>query len=151
MNILLTAFKGEHNSSYQLIKDIECDKLLLTNSFNGLESDIEEYDCEQYSAIIMFGLDTKLKDRIRIDVRAQTESGTRDTVWDVAAMSEMFDMCGVPNYISNRPTKYLCNYAYYLMLTRMCGRAVFIHVPPEKYITEEIKNKIVSAIQKLSR
>ncbi|MBQ8382346.1 MAG: hypothetical protein IJX47_03975 [Clostridia bacterium] len=150
MDILLTAFKGEHNSSYQLIKDIECDKLLLTNSFDGLEEDIEEFECEEYSAVIMFGLDTKLKDRIRIDVRAQTEFGTKDTVWDVSAMSEMLDICGVPNYISKRPTKYLCNYAYYLMLTRMCGRAVFIHVPPEKYITDEIKNKIVSAIQKLS-
>lgn len=92
MDILLTAFKGEHNSSYQLIKDVECDKLFLTNSFEGLEEDIEECDCEQYSAVIMFGLDTKLKDRIRIDVRAQTEFGTKDTVWDVSAISECLYM-----------------------------------------------------------
>ena len=151
MDILLTAFKGEHNSSYQLIKDVECDKLFLTNSFEGLEEDIEECDCEQYSAVIMFGLDTKLKDRIRIDVRAQTEFGTKDTVWDVSAISEMFDICGVQNYISKRPTKYLCNYAYYLMLKKMCGRAVFIHIPPERYITDEIRQNIVSVVQKLSR
>ncbi|MBQ4048612.1 MAG: hypothetical protein IJC93_09615 [Clostridia bacterium] len=151
MDILLTAFKGEHNSSYQLIKDVECDKLFLTNSFEGLEEDIEECDCEQYSAVIMFGQDTKLKDRIRIDVRAQTEFGTKDTVWDVSAISEMFDICGVPNYISKRPTKYLCNYAYYLMLKKMCGRAVFIHIPPERYITDEIRQNIVSVVQKLSR
>ena len=42
VDILLTAFKGEHNSSYQLIKDVKCDKLFLTNSFEGLEEDIEE-------------------------------------------------------------------------------------------------------------
>ena len=150
MDILLTAFKGEHNSSYQLIKDIECDKLYLTNSFEGLEEDIEDCECERYSAVIMFGLDTKLRDRTRIDVRAQTEFGIKETVWDISAMSEMFDICGVPNCISKHPTKYLCNYAYYIMLTRMCGRAVFIHIPPEKYITDEIRHKIVSAVQKFS-
>ena len=53
MGILLTSFKGEHNSSYQLIKDIEYDKLLLANSVEGLEEDTEECDCEQYSAVIM--------------------------------------------------------------------------------------------------
>ena len=149
MNILLTAFKGKNNSSYQLIKDIECDRLLLTNSFKGLEKDIKDSKCEQYSTVIMFGLDTKLKDRIRIDARAQTEFGIRNTVWDVSAMSKMFDMCGVPNYTSERPTKYLCNYAYYLILTKMCGRAVFIHIPPKKYITDEMKQKILTMIMHL--
>lgn len=149
MNILLTAFKGEHNSSYQLIKNIECDKLYLTNSFAGLEKDIEKSNCEKYSAVIMFGLDTKLKDQIRIDVRAKMECRTMDTIWDVSAVSEIFGRCAVSNYISKQPTKYLCNYAYYLMQTKMCGRAVFIHIPPLQYITAEMKHNLISAIKML--
>ena len=116
--------------------------MFLTNSFEGLEEDIEECDCEQYSAVIMFGLDTKLKDRIRIDVRAQTEFGTKDTVWDVSAISEMFDICGVPNYISKRPTKYLCNYAYYLMLKK-CADGQFLYTFRRKDILLMKSDKIL--------
>lgn len=147
--ILLTAFKGKHNSSCQLIKDLDCAKLFLTNSFAGLKKDIETYNCELYSAVVMFGLDAKLKDRIRIDTRAQAEFGIKDTILDVSKMSDLFDICGVPHDISRHPTNYLCNYAYYLMLTKMCGRTVFIHIPPEKYAADEFKCKLVSAVIKL--
>ena len=112
MEILLSAFKGEHNSSYQLIKDINCDKLFLTNSFEGLEKDIEKCECEQYSAVIMFGLDTKLNDKIRIDARAQSEFGTRDTVFFIQAAGLAYyhrTKCGV--YHQGRPVALVSHHA----------------------------------------
>ena len=41
MAILYTGFKGVGNSSYLLVNQIAAEKLLLTNSFNGLRKDIE--------------------------------------------------------------------------------------------------------------
>jgi len=147
--ILLTAFKGEYNSSYQLIKNIECDKLYLTNSFKGIEKDIQNFDFSKYSAVIMFGLDTRLKDRVRIDVKAQIEDVVIDSNINTTTIFAAFAEYGIPYYTCEKPTKYLCNYAYYLMLKKTKENALFIHIPSQKNMTNEIKQNIISAIEKL--
>ena len=40
MKKICTAFKGLHNTSFQLVNQINGDRLFLTNSFKGLEKDI---------------------------------------------------------------------------------------------------------------
>ena len=40
MKILFTAFKGVHNTSFQLVDQTAANHILLTNSFQGLEKDI---------------------------------------------------------------------------------------------------------------
>ena len=40
MSNLYTAFKGFHNTSFQLVSQLCGDKLFLTNSFQGLEKEI---------------------------------------------------------------------------------------------------------------
>ena len=40
MKILFTAFKGIHNTSFQLVSKLGGNSILLTNSFQGLEKDI---------------------------------------------------------------------------------------------------------------
>lgn len=40
MKILFTAFKGVHNTSFQLVDQTAANYILLTNSFQGLEKDI---------------------------------------------------------------------------------------------------------------
>ncbi len=70
MKILYTGFKGKNNSSYQLIQSIQGNKLLLTNSFEGLRRDIENIDLF-YDLAIMFGLDKTLKNRVRIECVAE--------------------------------------------------------------------------------
>ena len=59
MKILFTAFKGVHNTSFQLIDQTAANYLLLTNSFQGLERDIS-FISDDYSTVYMFGVDKKL-------------------------------------------------------------------------------------------
>ena len=49
MKILFTAFKGVHNTSFQLVNQTVANHILLTNSFQGLEKDISfvSDDCQQ--------------------------------------------------------------------------------------------------------
>ena len=66
MNILFTAFKGVYNTSFQLIVKINRSSLLLTNSFSGLENEIN-FNTYDYDAIYMFGVDKNLNGQIRIE------------------------------------------------------------------------------------
>ena len=66
MKILFTAFKGVHNTSFQLVNQTVANHILLTNSFQGLEKDISfvSGDC---SIVYMFGVDKELIDKVRIE------------------------------------------------------------------------------------
>lgn len=66
MSNLYTAFKGFHNTSFQLVSQLCGDKLFLTNSFQGLEKEILSLGTD-YDAIYMFGTDINLKNSIRIE------------------------------------------------------------------------------------
>ena len=62
MSILYIGFKGAHNSSYQLVQSISSsNKLLLTNSFNGIKKDLGNIGLESYDFIVMFGINKNLK------------------------------------------------------------------------------------------
>ena len=65
MKILYTGFKGKNNASCQLIELIDpSDKILLTNSFEGIKRDLDNISLELYDLIIMFGINKKLKGKI---------------------------------------------------------------------------------------
>lgn len=70
MNILFTGFNGKNNSSYQLVQSLEYEKIFLTNSFLGLEGDIDKLD-KAYNLVVMFGLDKTLKNQVRIEKSAE--------------------------------------------------------------------------------
>lgn len=146
MKILYTAFKGLHNSSYLLLQDLNFDKLFLTNSFAGIEKDISSFDFDEYDIVFMFGLDTKLKASIRIEPVAKYENDVRQTSVELHSITDTFRENCVEYTIAKEPTRYLCNYAYYLMLGKTKNKALFIHIPPKKYLTDDIKKKIISAI-----
>ena len=55
MKTLYTAFKGENNTSFQLVSRLNGRALFLTNSFLGLEKDISSFDCG-YDTVYMFGI-----------------------------------------------------------------------------------------------
>lgn len=147
MKILYTAFKGLHNSSYLLLQDQNYDKLFLTNSFAGLEKDITNFDFDEYDMVFMFGLNTKLQSSIRIEPIAKYENDVCQTSIDLHTITETFRENGVEHTIADEPTKYLCNYSYYLMLRKTKNKALFIHIPPKKYLTYEMKKKIIGAIE----
>ncbi|MDD4492954.1 MAG: hypothetical protein PHV32_01165 [Eubacteriales bacterium] len=150
MSVLLTAFKGIHNSSYQLIRECEKDKVYLTNSYDGIDKDIDKIDFSPYSAVIMFGLDTRLKDKIRIEPQAILDGTAYRTIYDVSKLTTVFELKGLQATVAKRATSYLCNYAYYHVLEIMNGRAIFIHIPPERFLTETMQHRIRNVIETIS-
>ncbi len=64
----------------------------------------------------------------------------------------------IENYRNNRnhlcvvskiPTKYLCNAAYFHMLQRVSGKAVFIHIPSLKNMSEGMMEEIVKCMEEI--
>lgn len=148
MKILYTGFKGKNNSSYQLIQSIQGNKLLLTNSFEGLRRDIENIDLF-YDLAIMFGLDKTLKNRVRIECVAEYGGVRLVTDVDVERVKDMFFRFGITCDIAATPSKYLCNAAFWHMLRKNNGNAVFIHIPTAKNMDGDMWNKLTKCIGEL--
>ena len=72
MKTLYVGFKGIHNSSNKLVRNLQGEKYFLTNSFEGLKRDIENLVGE-YEQVYMFGLDKALKDSVRIEKCAEKD------------------------------------------------------------------------------
>ena len=146
METLYTGFKGKNNSSYQLLSGIPGQKLFLTNSFDGLKNDIMCIT-NQYDMVIMFGLDKDLKDMLRIERVAEWEGETESTKLDCDKICRCLEASDLRCVVSEIPTKYLCNAAYYHMLQKVSGKAVFIHIPSLKNMSEHMKEKIVKCME----
>lgn len=134
-NVLFVGFKGKNNASGMLVEQIAPDHLLLTNSFAGLRRDIDSVPNE-YDYVVMFGVDKTLTDSVRIDKIASLNGITKPTAINLQSIKEKLADRGVPAEISEMPTAYLCNEAYWHMLEKFSGRAVFIHVPTIKNVDE---------------
>ena len=148
MKVLYTGFKGKNNSSYQLLSKISGEKLLLTNSFEGLKKDIMNVK-DSYDLVVMFGLDISLKDTVRIESVAELEGIERVTKIDCDEICGCLATNGVRCAISNIPIQYLCNAAYFRMLQKVSGKAVFIHIPSTKNMSEGLMEKIVKCMEEL--
>lgn len=133
---LYIGFKGKNNASRVLVESISADSYLLTNSFSGLKSDIELlsnfYDC-----VILFGVDKNLKDTVRIEKVAEKET-KEFTALNLEVLSTRLNAVGVSNYLSDKPTHYLCNDAYWHLLRKFNGNALLIHIPSGKNISENM-------------
>lgn len=146
LKVLYTGFKGKNNSSYQLISKISGQKIFLTNSFDGLKKDIMNI-VDQYHLIIMLGLDTNLKDAVRIERVAEWEGMEEVTSIDCDIICKYMAENGVKCAVSDIPTKYLCNAAYYHMLQKVGGKAVFIHIPSLKNMSEHTRLKLMECME----
>lgn len=146
MRVLYTAFKGKNNSSYKLLSEITGEKLFLTNSFEGLKKDIMNVK-DLYDLVVMFGLDTSLKDTVRIERVAELEGTQRATKIDCDQIYGYLTANGVRCAVSNIPTRYLCNAAYFHMLQKASGKAVFIHIPPLKNMSDDMMDRIMKCME----
>lgn len=146
MKILYTGFKGKYNSSYQLLSRISGDTLALTNSFDGLKRDVLNI-ANSYDLVVMFGLDTNLKDKIRIEAVAECDGMTEKSEIDCNVICRHMEELDITCSVSEIPTKYLCNAAYYHMLQKTEGKAVFIHIPSLKNMSEGMMEKIVYSME----
>lgn len=127
MSSLLTAFKGKSNTSFQLVSQLDGNALFLTNSFSSLEKEIKSLS-EKYDAVYMFGVDKKLSGKVRIEGCAKSGLDLVHTEFNIQALSDQMTAHKIRHHISNTPTQYLCNSAYYYMLSKN-KNTVFIHIP----------------------
>ena len=149
MKILFIGFKGKNNTSSQLVNQLGENILLLTNSFSGLEKDILSIT-ESYDSIIMFGVDSSLNGTLRIEKCAELYGNTVLSDYDVNQLSKVMDSYGIANSISNVPTQYLCNAAYYHVLC-INKNAVFVHIPSIKGMNDAFMGQLQKLFRKLSQ
>lgn len=143
--VLHIGFKGKNNASCILVKSISANSYLLTNSFEGLKRDIDSLSCS-YDSVILWGIDKNLTDTVRIERVA--EKDTRYcSVLNLENISAQLDAVGISNYLSDKPTHYLCNAAYWYLLRKFSGKAVLIHIPTIKNISEYLIEKLKLAFR----
>lgn len=145
MKILYVGFKGVHNTSYQLVSSISGDHLHLTNSFSGLARDIDALE-NDYDAVIMFGIDKSLSTSLRVERCARLDGETLETKLYADQLARGFRENGIQCDISDAPTHYLCNDAYFRMLRKTNGKAVFVHIPGSRYMTQELMIGILKTL-----
>lgn len=138
--VLYVGFKGKKNASCVLVEAISADSCLLTNSFLGLKRDIELLS-NAWEYVILFGIDKNLKDAVRIERVAEKET-KEVTVLNLDKLSTQLDAVGISNYVSDKPTRYLCNEAYWYLLRKFNGKALLIHVPSGKNLKKNIAEGI---------
>ena len=149
---LFIGFKGMKNSSYVMISELLKESrlredgtlknfFLLTNSFEGVKRDIEAIK-GNYDFVIMFGCDKSLKSCVRIERFAERNGIKLETNLNLELLSRRLGEGGIGNVISETPTHYLCNEAYWYALQKFNGKAVFIHIPTLKNIDENYISKM---------
>lgn len=141
MKTLFTAFKGVHNTSFQLVSRLGGSSIILTNSLQGLEKEISSLQ-DEYNTVYMFGVDKTLIDKVRIETCASFQGETLNTAFDVLSLEKALRNSSISYTVSNEPTYYLCNAAYYYMLKKDAN-SVFIHIPSKKGMTDSMLNKLI--------
>ena len=142
---LYIGFKGKNNASCSLVKSISVDSYLLTNSFEGLKRDIESLSCS-YDSVILFGIDKNLTDMVRIERIAEKDSRQHSSL-DLESISAQLEAVGISNQLSDKPTHYLCNTAYWYLLHKFNGKAVLIHIPSIKNTNEHLIDGLIQVFR----
>lgn len=144
MKTLYTAFKGKNNPSCQLVSLLQRDTLLLTNSFQGLERDIFAMAGE-YERVIMLGVDKHLKNAIRLETCAEYRGERVCSAFCMKALTNKCDELAILYQVSNQPTAYLCNAAYWHMLKKVQNTA-FVHIPSAKGMSEGLMERLTELL-----
>ncbi|QUC65918.1 hypothetical protein [Aristaeella hokkaidonensis] len=142
---LLIGFKGRNNLSGELVKALGRDYCLLTNSFGGVKKDIDAIDAA-YDSVILFGVDKNLAGTVRIERTAEKDGIRCSSRLDLERMTDGFREAGLEAKVSETPTAYLCNEAYWHLLRKFSGRAVLIHIPTMKNADEFFVVKVQRAL-----
>ena len=142
---LLIGFKGKNNLSGELVKALGQNYCLLTNSFGGLKKDIDSIDTG-YDQVMLFGVDKTLMDMVRIECNAEKDGIRCSSALELNRMAEAFSKAGLETKVSEIPTAYFCNEAYWHLLRKFSGRAVLIHIPTKKNADELLIRKVQQAL-----
>ena len=145
--ILVIGFKGMNNSSKMLVEQLSSEHVLLTNSFSGLKRDIDSISTD-YESVLLFGADKNLTSTVRIEKCAEKDGQRIDSVVDLRKIAESLEKAGIESFISEVPTAYLCNEAYWYLLKKYSGRVVLIHIPTIKHITNDFVENMKLVFEK---
>ena len=143
--VLTVGFKGLNNASRMLVEQLSSDHVLLTNSFSGLKKDIDPI-CPDYESVWMFGVDKSLSSSVRIETCAKKDGEKIDSVLNLDTIAKTLEKEGIQTVISDKPSAYLCNEAYWYVLRKLSGRAVFIHIPTIKNVDEQFIDRVKAAL-----
>ena len=147
MKTLFIGFRGMNNTSAMLVHQLGRDSLLLTNSFEGLEKDILSI-AEDYDSVYMFGVDPRLDGAVRVERCATLHGVSVSSNYDIQALSRKMVQQNIHHSISDIPTQYLCNAAYYHMLCRN-KNTVFIHIPSIKGMNDALMDRLLTLFRKI--
>ena len=135
MKILFTGFNGFNNTSKVIIDKINNDKLLFNNSYKEIDNQLVNINVEDYELIIMLGLRSNLKRSIRLEVNSLLNDELVTTNISYCNVKKYFNDNGISCIVNDKPTNYLCNYAYHKVLKRNKNN-IFIHVSELKNIKD---------------
>ena len=135
MKILFTGFNGYNNTSKVIIDRIDNDKILFNNSYEEIDKELSNINIEAYDLITMLGLRNNLKKSIRLEINSLLNNELVTTNINVHQVKKYFEENDISCIVNDKPTNYLCNYAYYQVLKRN-KEAIFIHIPELKNIKE---------------
>ena len=148
--VLFVGFKGANNASKRVVEKLSPDHVLLTNSFDGLKKDIASLSTD-YACVFLFGVDKNLSSTVRIEKRAQKDDVKMDSVLNLETVVNALEHAGIITSISEIPTAYLCNEAYWHLLRKFSGRAVLIHISTIRYVDELFAERMKQAMDGVSR
>ncbi len=146
---LYVGFKGKNNASSVLVQALTTEGVLLTNSFRGIKKDVDNIK-GQFEEIYMFGIDKNLHDKVRIELSAESDGIKRYTDIDAGSIVCLLREVGITSQTSDNPTHYLCNEAYWHALRRFAGKAIFIHIPSNRNMSQGFIEKIQRALAKMT-
>ena len=135
MSYLYIGFKGKNNPSNYIVNQLPGSHFFLTNSFSGIQKDIEslETTCEN---IILFGLNSKLKEEVQIEYCCEVDNERMTSNLDITKLKKTLSKFKMKN--SYVPSHYLCNYAYYLLCKKFNSKVILLHIPFSKEYADEI-------------
>lgn len=147
MKILFTCFNGFNNTSKVIIDKINNDKLLFNNSYKDIDIQLANSNVEEYDLIIMLGLRSNLKKSIRVEINSFLNDELVTTNLSYCNVKKYFNDNDISCIINDKPTNYLCNYAYHKVLQKN-KNAIFIHVPELKNIKD--LDKLINLISNIN-
>ena len=147
MKILFTCFNGFNNTSKVIIDKINNDKLLFNNSYKDIDIQLANSNVEEYDLIIMLGLRSNLKKSIRVEINSFLNDELVTTNLSYCNVKKYFNYNDISCIVNDKPTNYLCNYAYHKVLQKN-KNAIFIHIPELKNIKD--LDKLINLISNIN-
>ena len=146
MKILFIGFNGFNNTSKVIIDKINNDKVLFNNSYKEIDNQLVDINVEDYELIIMLGLRGNLKRSIRLEINSLLNDELITTNLNYSNVKKYFNDNDISCIVNDKPTNYLCNYAYYKVLQKN-KNTIFIHVPKIKNMKD--LDKLINLISNI--